>query len=115
RTVEHDAGPRTSQGAGLVRRTQARRWSETSVLFEPLANFVQIDHHCGVLLRRPGHNFGFHVIGPYGVKHRSPASFAAISTRWTFGPRKVRQSESQKRGGTAPAAPQPFQLAGPEL
>jgi hypothetical protein len=42
-------------------------------------NLVQIDHDTGICFRRPRHDFGFHVIGEYGVEHRHPLLVAAMA------------------------------------
>ena len=75
RPVEHHAGARAAQGAGLGGTAQPRRRAEQFVRVEPVMDGEQVGHQRRVLLRRPGHDLGFDVIGQNGVEHRF-SSFA---------------------------------------
>ena len=76
------------------RRAQPRRRPEQLLRVEPVMHRQQFGHQGRVLLRRPGPNLGFDVIGQHGVEHRlSPLS---VRRRTGFLPRTIRPGLSRQ-------------------
>jgi hypothetical protein len=68
-TVGHQTVARTAQHAGFFRRPQPRRRADLFILVDPLVDPFQIEHQGGILLRRPGSDFVFDVVGQDRVEH----------------------------------------------
>src|SRR5882762_3604490 len=92
RTIEDEACARTAQGAGLLGRAQTRRRSEAPLLIDPVMDLMQTGHDRRILLRCPGRDFCFHMIGLDGVKHRYLFSLRDRLILKTFCRSKSRQS-----------------------
>jgi len=81
RAVQHHASAGAAQGAGLSGLIQPSGRPELPAGPQGGLNFDDLGDDRGVLLRRPGQDFVFHMIGQDGVQHRHLVVFLHRSQR----------------------------------
>src|SRR5260370_1334666 len=71
-TIDHHALARAAQDAGAFGRAKPRRRPDAPLLLEAVVHLAQLDHQRRILLRAPGCDSVFHVIGEQGIEHGLP-------------------------------------------